>query len=265
MTKEFSAPDAPILYEVEDGIACITLNRPETRNALTAEMRDGLFAAFERFQADASAFVAILTGAGSKAFCAGADLKEFAGERGNSPVGPVGTNFVPMPGRNIRVDKPWIAAVNGYAFAAGFLYTMLADLAVAAESATFAIPESRIGRGAPWSIPLLHQVSSKVWFELAATGRPIDAERAERIGLVNRIVPNDQLLRSAREMASDLVTAAPQSVLATLKSVRYATQTGNVGAAWDYADEAFVRAYTSSDAIEGPRAWAERREPQWQR
>lgn len=247
-----------VRYEVANGVATILIDRPETRNALSAEVREGLRTAFQRFQEDTEARVAIMTGAGDRAFCAGGDVKEIMG----SGLGEVPHDYVPLPGRNLPVDKPWIAAVNGYAVGGGVLYTQLADLAIAGDTARFIMPEANLGRGAPWSVGMLRQMSRKVWFEMALTGVTIDAERACQIGLVNRVVPADQLLVETRELAERVAAAAPLTVQATLRMTRYARDLGE-SEAWDRADEEFADVYRSADALEGPRAWVEDREPQW--
>src|SRR6185369_3922014 len=126
----------------------------------------GLFAAFERFGSDDGAKVAVLTGAGDQAFCAGGDLKEMA-ELGLEVPPP---DFLPIFGRNVSVDKPTIAAVNGVAFAGGFLLAQMCDLCVAAEHARFAITEPKVGRGAPWAMPLPWLVPPRVALELLLTG-----------------------------------------------------------------------------------------------
>src|ERR1700759_5373688 len=139
-----------VRYELENGVAWLTISRPEARNALNQAVRDGLLAGVQRFNTDDTAAVLVLTGAGDRAFCAGGDLKEMADTTLKVP--PV--DFVPQFGRNIEVEKPTIAAVNGIAYGGGFLLAQVCDLCVAAESARFAISEVKVGRGSPWAAPL---------------------------------------------------------------------------------------------------------------
>jgi enoyl-CoA hydratase/carnithine racemase len=139
-----------VSYRVANGVAWLTIERPEARNALNAGARAGLYAGVRRFNDDDSAKVLVLTGAGEKAFCAGGDLKEMADTALTVPP----PDFVPQFGRNIDVAKPTIAAVNGIAWAGGFLLTQCCDLCIAADTATFAISEVKVGRGAPWAAPL---------------------------------------------------------------------------------------------------------------
>src|SRR5688572_16525762 len=136
-----------VTYRVEHGVAWLTINRPEARNALNKAVREGLFDGVRRFNDDEGAKVLVLTGAGDKAFCAGGDLKEMADVALKVPP----ADFLPQFGRNIEVAKPTIAAVNGVAFAGGFLLAQNCDLVVAADSAKFAVTEVKVGRGSPWA------------------------------------------------------------------------------------------------------------------
>ena len=148
---EQATPGAgPVTYRVDDGIAWVTIDRPEARNALDAATRRGLWAATRRFVADDQALVLVLTGTGEQAFCAGADLKEMAGTALEVPP----PDFLPQFGRNVDVPKPTIAAVNGVALAGGFLLAQMCDLCLAADHAQFAVTEVKVGRGSPWAVPL---------------------------------------------------------------------------------------------------------------
>jgi enoyl-CoA hydratase/carnithine racemase len=234
------------------------MNRPEARNALNAELRAGVSAGFERFAADDEAAVLVLTGAGDKAFCAGGDLKEMADTALQVP--PI--DFVAQPGRTLAVDKPIIAAVNGAAFAGGFLLAQTCDLCIAADHATFAISEAKVGRGAPWAAPLPWLIPPRVALELLMTAAPITAQRAYDVGLVNRIVPGAELADAAQELALTIAANAPLSVRAG-KAMVYASAGLVREQAWEEAERLYRPAYLSEDAQEGPRAFSERRKPQW--
>lgn len=247
-----------VRYEVVNGVAWMTIDRPEAHNALNADVRAGLFETTRRFNADDDAKVLVLTGAGDRAFSAGGDLKEMAEDGLRNP----GPDFLPQFGRNIDVAKPTIAAVNGVAYAGGFLLAQMCDLCVASESAKFAISEMKVGRGAPWATPLPLLVGERAAMEILLTGDPVDAERAERMGLVNQVVPADSLREHVQQLAERIAANAPLSVAAAKRTARL---TGRMS-----LDEAYVEAeriwdpvYHSADAQEGPRAFREHRLPVW--
>lgn len=251
-------PDTDVLrLERRGHVLIATMNRPDQRNALNLELRTALRDTFDRFDEDDALRCAVLTGNGT-AFCAGGDLKEMAD---TGMTVPPENSFV-MLGSTGRVSKPVIAAVNGYAMAGGFLLAQDCDLAVAAEHATFAITEVKRGRGAPWAVPLISMLPKRIMMELLLTGEPITAQRAYEIGLVNRVVPADQLLDAAVAMAETIANNAPLSVWASKQIVEVGTEVGR-SAALHAAHQIFYRVYTSQDAAEGPRAFAEKRAPVW--
>ncbi len=251
--------DDAVLFDArDDGIAIITLNRPETRNALGAEIREGLRAAWKRFELDPALRIAILTGAGEKAFCAGGDLKEMV-ETGMQ-VPP--RDFYALPYDSIELSKPTIAAVNGVAFAGGWMIAQACDLCVASTTAKFAITEVKVGRGSPWASPLIHMIPQRIMMEIILTGKPITAQRAYEIGLVNRLVEPPALIETALALAAEILEGAPLSVKAGRETVMLATEMGRA-AALEAAREAHEVAYRSGDAQEGPRAFAEKRRPEW--
>ncbi len=247
-----------VLYEAEGQFVIITLNRPDKRNALNRAMREGLWKAWQDFERDDSLRVAILTGAGDKAFCAGIDLVEFS----ETKLGMPPPNFLPVIGRNIEVRKPVIAAVNGYAYAGGWRLAQMCDLCVASETAQFAITEARVGRGAPWAAPLVHLIPPRIVLELLLTGNPISAQRAYEIGFVNHVVPPDQLLPKAKALADDILKGAPLFTEAAKRMVTMASNMANPNTL-AAVDQIFERVYKSEDAIEGPLAFKEKRKPQW--
>jgi len=249
----------PVLFETtEDGIAILTINRPESRNALNREVREALTQAWLRFERDDSLRVAILTGSGDRAFCAGGDLKEMV-ETGMK-VPP--RDFIPALYDTIEVTKPTIAAVNGVAFAGGWLIAQNCDLCVASTAARFAITEVKVGRGSPWASPLIHMIPQRIFMEIVLTGKPIDARRAYEIGLVNRLCDPAEVLDCALELAREILDGAPLSVKAARETVMLSTEMGR-SAALKAARAAHETAYNSEDAQEGPRAFSEKRKPEW--
>jgi enoyl-CoA hydratase/carnithine racemase len=243
-----------VSYRVADGVAWLTIERPEARNALNAAVRAGLFAGVRRFNDDDDAKVLVLTGAGEKAFCAGGDLKEMAGEALKVPP----PDFVPQFGRNIEVAKPTIAAVNGVAWAGGFLLTQCCDLCIAADTATFAISEVKVGRGAPWAAPLSWLIPPRIALQILLTGDPITAQRGYEIGLVNDVVPLPDLRSRVQELAGRIAANAPLSVLAA-KRTAYLSRPD----VFEAAERIWAPVYHSADAQEGPAAFRDKRPPVW--
>jgi enoyl-CoA hydratase len=250
--------DAVLFDARDDGIAIVTLNRPEARNALGKDIRAGLFAAWDRFERDPALRVAILTGSGDKAFCAGGDLKEMTERRLAVPP----RDMFPVPGDNIELSKPTIAAVNGVAFAGGWMIAQACDLCVASTRAQFAITEVKVGRSSPWAAPLIHMIPQRIMMEIVLTGKPISAQRAYEIGLVNRLAEPEGLMAAALALAADILDGAPLSVRAARETVMLATEMGR-SAALRAARHASECAYRSEDAQEGPKAFAEKRRPRW--
>jgi enoyl-CoA hydratase/carnithine racemase len=248
----------PVLYEHDGAVAWVTINRVEARNALNLAVREGLFAAIRRFDADDDAKVLVLTGAGDVAFCAGGDLKEMAATQLQVPP----RDFVPHLGYNLHVDKPVIAAVNGLALAGGFLLAQMCDLVVAAEHAQLGITEARWGRGAPWAAPLPWLIPPRVALELLMTAEPISARRAHEVGLVNHVVAGAELRPFTQRLAEKIAGNAPLSVRAAKALVYEASEMGRT-AAYAAGDRLFEPVYLSEDAQEGPRAFREKRPPEW--
>jgi enoyl-CoA hydratase/carnithine racemase len=245
-----------VVYTAEGPVAWLTINRPEARNALSAAVRAGLAAGVRRFTHDDGARVLVLTGAGDKAFCAGADLKEMAGSKLKVPP----ADFLPQ---FTEVAKPVIAAVNGVAYAGGFLLAQSCDLCIAADTARFAISEVKVGRGAPWAAPLPWLIPPRIAMQLLLTGDPITALRAHDIGLVNEVVPASDLRAAAQAMAERIAANAPLSVLAAKRTVALVAELP-LSAARRAADEIWEPVYLSADAQEGPAAFSQRRPPVWQ-
>jgi enoyl-CoA hydratase/carnithine racemase len=248
----------PVSYLLDNGVAWLTIERPEARNALSKAVRDGLWAGVRRFNREHDAKVLVLTGAGDKAFCAGGDLKEMAA----TGLGVPEPNFLPQFGRNIQVEKPTIAAVNGVALAGGFLLAQMCDLVVAADSARFGVTEVKVGRGAPWAVPLPLLVGARAAMEILLTGDPIDAARAERLGFVNRVVPAADLRAEVQQLAERIAGNAPLSVLAAKQTVRLVAE-HPLRQAFAEAERLWEPVYLSQDAKEGPAAFRDKRAPEW--
>jgi enoyl-CoA hydratase/carnithine racemase len=251
----------PVRYETAAGVATIALDRPARRNAIDAAAAAALREAFERFEADGDSLVAILTGSGEQAFCAGMDLAAFTAGEGPAIFGGRGgfAGFTHLPR-----TKPVIAAVNGAALAGGCEIVLACDLVVAAENAQFGFPEVTRGlfaaAGGVLRLPRL--IPRAAALELLLTGDPIDARAALALGLVNRVVPAAELLESARSLASRIAANAPLAVRETLALARsvfalpeLVLQARN--------DEAWARVAASEDAREGPRAFVEKRPARW--
>lgn len=250
--------DAVLFDARDEGIAIITINRPDQRNCLSLEVREGLRAAWERFESDPALRVAILTGAGEKAFCAGGDLKEMV-ETGMT-VPP--RDMYALPYDTMELSKPTIAAVNGVAFAGGWMIAQACDLCVASTAARFAITEVKVGRSSPWAAPLIHMIPQRIMMEIILTGKPITAQRAYEIGLVNRLAEPESLIATALELAGEILDGAPLSVKSGRDTVMLSTEMGR-SAALQAARHASEHCYLSEDAQEGPKAFAEKRRPEW--
>jgi enoyl-CoA hydratase/carnithine racemase len=247
-----------VLYEVRDGIAWMTINRPEARNAMNKAVRDGIREKAQAFADDPAAQVLVITAAGDKAFSSGGDLKEMAGTQMQVPP----RDFFVYFNRSLSTDKPIIAAVNGLAYAGGFLLAQMCDLVICADHATFAITEARVGRGSPWAAPLAWIVGPRLAMELLTTGQPITAQRAYESGFVNKVVPYADLLAESEKMARTIADNAPLTVRAGKRLV-YASATLGFHDMFEEGLRIYEPAYLSEDGLEGPRAFKERRKPVW--
>ena len=254
-------------YSVSDHVATITLNRPDAMNAVNAELATGLGEALARANQDSAVRVVVLTGSG-RAFCAGADLKaisrgEDIGATGHPEWGFAG--FVQH-----WSDKPVIAAVNGFAMGGGTELALACDLVVAAQSATFGLPGVRraLIAAAGGLLRIQHQIAPKRAMELSLTGEPIDAATALQWGLINRVT--DDPLAEAIRLAELIAANAP---LAVRQTKRLLHQTRTAASDWDPAwegqdpwavnTEESMKVFTHADAMEGPMAFAQKREPRW--
>ncbi|WP_158886842.1 crotonase/enoyl-CoA hydratase family protein [Amycolatopsis anabasis] len=261
-TPDEPAPAATL--ERIDDIALITLNRPRAMNAVNSALAADVGAALETLKDDPGLRVGVLTGAG-KAFSAGADLKELAA--GRSIFAPEHPEWGFAGLVQHFIDKPLIAAVNGFALGGGTEIMLACDLAVVSETAQFGLPEVKRGLAAAAGglFRLPRQIPLKLALEVALTGEPISAETAARWGLVNRVVAPEQVLGTALELARTIAANAPLSVRASKRIVHRAAAYGS-----DWDEEIWsmnltevVPVLTSKDAKEGPRAFAEKRKPEW--
>jgi crotonobetainyl-CoA hydratase len=254
----------PILTERRGAVLEVTIDRPKANaiDAATSRIMGDVFAAFRD---DRELRVAILTGAGERFFCPGWDLKAAAaGEPPDSDYGVGGFGGLQeLPGLN----KPVICAVNGLAFGGGFEIALSCDLLIAAEHATFALPEINSGTVADAaSIKLPRRIPFHVAMDLLFTGRRIDAQEAQRWGLVNEVVPAVQLMTRAREIAQQLAEGPPL-VFAAIKEIVRETAHLPVQQAFDLVTKRRLPTvdtlYGSEDQKEGARAFAEKRKPVW--
>lgn len=254
-----------VIHEKRDKIAYVTLNRPRVYNALHPPASNELWRVWCDFRDDPNMWVAIVTGAGEKAFCAGNDLKYTAEHPDMFDVKaePLAGGFGGLTG-NIDCWKPIIAAVNGVALGGGFELALACDIIVAAEHAKFGLPEPTVGlmAGAGGVHRLPRQIPLKFAMGMLLTGQHITAQEAFRIGLVNEVVPAGELMAAVQRWASDILRCAPLSVRVTKQSFME-------GLGWplkiamerSYQD--LLRVFNSEDAVEGPRAFSEKREPSW--
>ena len=245
----------------------VTLNRPEARNAVNLDLTVAVGEALDFAEETPDVWAVIVTGAGDKAFCAGADLKEAAAGRlsgGDERMARWGfAGYV-----SHAVSKPTIAAVNGFALGGGTEIVLASDLAVAIDDASFGLPEVKRGifAGAGGAFRLPRQIPPKIAMEVMLTGEPITADRALTLGLVNRVVPAPQLLDAAFDLADRICACAPLAVQTSKRIARGITD-GHAAAEdadWARTADEGQQLMRSADAMEGMRAFAEKRAPQWQ-
>ncbi len=248
-----------VLSERRGHVEILTINRPEARNAINRATAVALGDALDRAEADNDVWVVVLTAAGDKAFSAGMDLKAFAA--GEFPITEQG--FGGLTKRDF--SKPLIAAANGSALAGGFEMMISCDMVVAADHARFGIPEASRGlvAGAGGLIRLPKLVPIAIAYEMALTAEPIDAARAYELGLVNRVVPGNQVLDEALALAERIAKNAPLAVRTSKDVMRRASDLTEAEA-WAASDKAFGMIGQSADAMEGAVAFAEKRTPNWQ-
>ena len=247
-------------YKKEGRIAIFTINRPQALNAMNMEALQELHDVMVDFRDDSELWVGIVTGSGEKAFCCGADIKDalpFMKEHGTSPWA-----FPATPMRGLELWKPLIAAINGMALGGGLEIALACDIRIASENARLGTPEVTLGIipgwGATQRLPRVIPWAKAA--ELLLMGRPIDAQEAYRIGLVNKVVPLEQLMPTAREWAETICQAGPLAVRAAKEAmIRGYSMTLEEGLRLENALIAYT--FGTEDFIEGVKAFAEKRKP----
>jgi len=258
---------ASVEVTVEQHIATVFLNRPEAMNAVDPEMRTLLHEAWERIRTDDDVRVAIITGHGEKAFCTGSDLKKTMPSPDSfaqQTLGPSNPATRPVSAGLLDTDKPFIAAVNGYAMGGGLELALACDIRVCSSNAQFALSEARVGSlpGAGGTQRLPRAVAMSDAMLMMLTGERIDAAEAHRIGLVSKVFPPAELLAQARAIADKIAANAPLSVRAIKRLVRQGMDMP-LPLALDAERAMFGLLYNSEDRLEGRKAFAEKRKPQY--
>ncbi|MFI9161955.1 enoyl-CoA-hydratase DpgD [Kitasatospora aureofaciens] len=257
-----------VRYDKKGHVARITIDRPAVLNAMDLRTHEELAAVWDDFEADPELRVAVLTGAGERAFSVGQDLRERArlNAEGAAPTtfGSRGQPGWPRLTERFDLSKPVVARVDGYALGGGFELALACDLIIASDRAVFGLPEARLGLipGAGGAFRLARQLPLKIAMGHLMTGRSLTAADAARFGLVNEVVPADRLDACVDEWTADLVRSAPLAVRAVKEAVLRSVDMP--------LEEAFSASYVwerrrmaSEDAAEGPRAFAEKRDPVW--
>ena len=240
-----------VTYRSQDRIAVITIDKPERMNRIDADVVEGLHDAWVRFMASDEERVAVLTGAGDKAFSAGADLKS-----------PPNNLYRGIPGVGVPVDKPVIGAVAGWVVGGGMVLTTMCDILVAADNARFSYPEVKVGFTGGLITNLASRIPHKIAMELLLVGEPIDAKRAYEVGYVNKVVPVAELVTAALDYARRIAATAPLPSRALKRFVTEALPKGPTevaGIARAQTDAIFA----SADWEEGRKAFAEKRPAQY--
>ncbi|WP_335306790.1 crotonase/enoyl-CoA hydratase family protein [Sphingomonas adhaesiva] len=257
-----------VTVERNGHVMIVTINRPEARNAVNRFVHEGVGDALEAAEHDPEVRCVIVTGAGDKSFCAGADLVALS--RGESLAPDDATKaawgFAGLVSH--AISKPVIAAVNGHALGGGLEITLACDLAVAVDTAQFGLPEPKRGlfaaAGGVFRLP--EQLPKKIAMEMILTGDPISAQRALELGLINAVAPAGGLIEAALKLAERIAVNAPLSVQASKRMAQGIVDRGvpREEAAWKQNRAETKIVFTSQDSREGPKAFAEKRAPVWQ-
>lgn len=263
MTAADGRGESEVLYGIDGHVARITINRPDRRNALSWDVVARLREAFAAAKSDAAVRVVVLTGAGDKAFCAGADLQGMAATDGlldlHEARGGLANLFLEL----WALGKPTIARVRGYALAGGFGLALSCDFVVAGDDAVFGTPEIDVGLW-PYmiTVPLVRSMPPKKALELMLTGRRVDADEAGRLGFVNRVLPVDELDAAVDELAATLAAKSPAIVKLGRDSF-YDVWDRDAADALAHLHPLLTLTTMTEDAREGLAAFAEKRQPEW--
>jgi enoyl-CoA hydratase/carnithine racemase len=246
----------------DDNLLIVTINRPERMNALHPPGNAEMAQVFDDFQANPDLWVAIITGEGDRAFCAGNDLR-YQAEGGDRSTAPT-TGFGGITSR-WDLNKPIIAAVNGVAMGGGFEIALACDLIIASENARFALPEPKVGlaalAGGVHRLP--RQIGLKRAMSMMLTGRHVPAAEGLELGFVNEVVPQDQLMDRAKAWAQMILECSPMSIRATKEAAMTGFEEGGIRAAYEGSYPAVKALRQSEDFVEGPLAFSEKRSPNW--
>lgn len=252
--------DTTVLASRENGILTITLNRPEAMNALLPEMHQHLHDLFNEFATDDNLHIAIITGAGDRAFCAGSDLVQRA---------PLNAQQLPDSGyagllERFELNKPVIAAINGHAIGGGMEIVLACDLAISVREAKFGLPEPKVGLAASGGLHrLARQLPLKQAMKIALTGELFNAEQAFQLGLINSVVAREDFDSEIASMASALQACAPLALRATKQQMLQGIDAGGLKQAHNTSYPLYDSLKQSDDALEGMNAFAAKRKPQW--
>ena len=250
-----------ITTQQNGNVLTVTLNRPEVYNAVHGPMHDELSDCWDTFATSEDQWVAVLTGAGDKAFSAGNDLK-WTAQGGAQPKSSNG--FAGLSSR-FNLEKPIIAAVNGFAMGGGFETALSCDIIIASEQATFALPEVKVGFFAAASgvQRLSRYIGRLAAQEIMFSGRKVDANEALSLGMVNRVVPHADLMNVAMAKATEIASVSPSSVKATKRVLNSMNVAEGLEASNDYSREVIADLMKTEDFKEGVSAFVEKRKPNW--
>ena len=256
-----------ILYETDGPIRIITINRPSKMNSLDFSANDKLIKAFKKFGEDNEARVAIITGSGSDSFCAGADLKSYTIEFATTPPDQFHTKYTNGYGlggitRNLSINKPIIASINGYAMSGGFVIALACDIRICSHNAIFALQDVKWGfhacDGALVRLP--HIIGLTHTMEMFLTGNRYDSIWAEKVGLVNAVVDQSSLMKKCLEIASLIATRSPTAIRLGKETIFHALGRP-LSDGLQFESTSFRKLGDNNDLVEGTRAFAEKREP----